>query len=186
MIKVLFAEDDANLNEIVTNYLTDSGFNVFACHNGKEALKIFEKENVDLILTDIMMPDIDGFQLVKEIRLINKTIPIFFMTALDDINSKTHGYNLEIDDYIVKPFELDELKMRINALLRRANIKNSKKLEIGNFKMDSEEHTAYYKGEEMQLTVREFDILFKLLSFPKKTFTRSQLMEMFFVLDGGI
>ena len=185
MIKVLFAEDDANLNEVVTNYLTDSGFNVFACHNGKEALKIFEKENVDLILTDIMMSDIDGFQLVKEIRLINKTIPIFFMTALDDINSKTHGYNLEIDDYIVKPFELDELKMRINALLRRANIKNSKKLEIGNFKMDSEEHTAYYKGEEMQLTVREFDILFKLLSFPKKTFTRSQLMEMFWDYDSS-
>jgi DNA-binding response OmpR family regulator len=122
---------------------------------------------------------------VENIRNSNNQIPIIFMTARDDKFSKQLGYRLGVDDYIVKPFDLDELVMKIGAILRRSNIVVSQKLEIGNLKLDSIEHTAYLDGNELQLTVREFDLLFKLLSYPKKTFTRSQLMEEFWDYDSS-
>ena len=126
-----------------------------------------------------MMPTTDGFTFAKEIREINQDIPILFMTALDDINSKQKGFQLGIDDYMVKHIDLEEMFLRIGALLRRAKINTNKKLEIGKLVLDAEEHSAYLDGEEITLTVREFNILYKLLSYPKKTFTRTKLMEEF-------
>ena len=114
---------------------------------------------------------------------MNEDIPILFMTARDDIASKKRGFRIGVDDYMVKPIDLDELFLRIGALLRRAKIAASRKLEVGNFVMDADEHTAYLNGEEILMTNREFSILYKLLSYPKKTFTRSQLMDEFWDAD---
>jgi DNA-binding response OmpR family regulator len=139
----------------------------------------------DIIVSDIMMPGADGFEFAETVREINQEIPIIFMTARDDLASKQRGFRVGIDDYMVKPIELDELVMRVNALLRRAKIASSKKLTIGNLLLDAEEHTAYIKDEEIPLTPREFNILYKLLSYPKKTFTRAQLMDEFWDIESS-
>ena len=137
----------------------------------------------DLIIYDIIMPGIDRFELAKTVRSINENIPILFMTARDDFAAKQRGYRIGVDDYMVKPVDLDELFLRIGALLRRAKIASSRKLEVGSFIMDADEHTAVLNGEEISLTNREFNILYKLLSYPKKTFTRQQLMDEFWDVD---
>ena len=129
------------------------------------------------------MPGVDGFEFAKNVRDLNDNIPILFMTARDDIASKERGFRIGVDDYMVKPIDLDELFLRIGALLRRAKIASSRKLEIGNFSMDADERTAYIDGEEISLTHREFNILYKMLSYPKKTFTRTQLMDEFWDAD---
>ena len=144
-----------------------------------------EKKNFDLIISDIMMDGEDGFEFAATVRQNDKEKPIIFVSARSDIESKAKGFNLGIDDYMTKPIDFDELIMRINALLRRAKIATEKKLIIGELVMDSEEMTAYLRGEEVPLTVREFNILFKLLSFPKKTFTRMQLLNEFWSLDSS-
>lgn len=185
MAKILVVEDDKDLNRFLAICLTNGGHDIVSCFNGKEALEKTEKEKFDMILTDVMMPEIDGFELAESIRLTDKTIPIIFMTAKDDKQSKIIGYGLGIDDYVVKPFDIDVLTMKINAVLRRAKIETEKIISIGNFSMNAEERTATADGEEIPLTVREFDILFKLLSYPKKTFTRSALMEEFWDYDSS-
>ena len=124
-----------------------------------------------------------SFEFAKTVRELNFDIPILFMTARDDIASKQRGFRIGVDDYMVKPIDLDELFLRIGALLRRAKIAQSKKIEIGSFVMDADEHTVYLNGEEISLTNREFNILYKLLSYPKKTFTRTQLMDEFWDVD---
>lgn len=177
MIKILLAEDDGALCSLVKAYLNASGYEATACRDGQEALERFLGEKFDMLITDIMMPRKDGFSLARDVRELNKDVPIIFMTARDDKLSKQLGYKTGIDDYVTKPFDIDELVMRVQAILRRSGITESKKLTAGNLTMDSEEHTAYVDGRELTLTVREFDILFKLLSSPKKTFTRSQLMN---------
>jgi len=130
-----------------------------------------------------MMPGVDGFEFTKNVRSLNQDIPILFMTARDDIASKQRGFRIGVDDYMVKPIDLDELFLRIGALLRRAKIAASRKLQVGSFQMDADEHTAYLGDEEIPLTNREFSILYKLLSYPKKTFTRQQLMDEFWDAD---
>lgn len=185
MVEILLVEDDENLNKIVNDYLTDNGYKVTSCFNGVDALEKFNEKRPNLIISDIMMPNMDGFALSQLIRKQDDKVPILFMTARDDIESKQKGYLLGIDDYIVKPFDLNELVLRIGAIMKRANIIISKKLEVGNLVMDEEEHTAYCDGEELNLTVREFNILFKLLSYPKKTFTRSQFMDLFWDYDSS-
>ena len=185
MIKILVVEDDKSLNALVCAYLNDNGYAYKACYNGKEALNAFENDTFDLIISDIMMPELDGFAFAAKVREGDKQIPILFMTALDDKPSKQLGYKIGIDDYVVKPFDCDLLMLRVGALLRRANIERSRELVAGNLRMNKDEHTAYVNGEELPLTVREFDILFKLLSFPKRTFTRSQLMEEFWDFDSS-
>ena len=129
------------------------------------------------------MPDIDGFEFVKTVRSLNNDIPILFMTARDDFASKQRGYRIGIDDYMTKPIDLDELFLRIGALLRRSKIASSRRLEVGKFVMDADERSATLDGEEIALTAREFDLLYKLLSYPKKTFTRTQLMDEFWDAD---
>lgn len=126
-----------------------------------------------------MMPGIDGFEFTRAVRELNEEIPILFMTARDDLASKQRGFRAGIDDYMVKPVDLDELLLRVEALLRRAHIASSKRLVIGALTLDAEEHSAYLNKEEIGLTAREFNLIYKLLSYPKKTFTRSQLMDEF-------
>lgn len=184
-MRILVVEDDRELNELITSYLKIAGYEVSSTFNGLDALNIFSERKFDIILSDIMMPLCDGFELAKSIRELDVKIPIIFMSAREDKLSKKLGYRIGIDDYITKPFDLDELVFKINAIARRININNNQLLVIGNFKMDSEEHMAYIDNEELPLTVREFDILYKLLSFPKKTFTRSQLMEEFWDYDSS-
>lgn len=185
MIKVLVVEDDKALNELVSSYLLNYGYQPISCIDGIEALNIFAQEEIVMIISDVMMPRMDGFTLAKKVRESDKQIPILFMTALDDKISKQLGYKLEIDDYIVKPFDADLFMLRVEALLRRSNIEKTKELVAGNLRLDKEEHTAYIDEHEITLTVREFDLLYKLLSYPKKTFTRSQLMNEFWDYDSS-
>lgn len=185
MIKILVAEDDKALNGLVCSYLSDNGYETVACYDGKEALEKFGEQQFDMVISDIMMPNVDGYELAKAVRTANAFIPVLFMTALDDKPSKQYGYKIGIDDYVVKPFDTEILMLRVGALLRRANIEKSRELVAGNLRMNADEHTAYVNGEELPLTVREFDLLFKLLSFPKRTFSRSKLMEEFWDYDSS-
>lgn len=186
MVKILVVEDDKNLNQIMVGYLTAKGYQAEGCFNGKEALLKLSDSHYDMVISDIMMPGMDGFELAKSIRATDEKLPLLFVTAREDLSSKQKGYDLGIDEYLVKPFDLDELVMRVKAVLRRANIESAKKLTIGNLVMDNEEHTAYVDGKDINLTVREFDILYKLLSYPKKPFTRAQLMDDFWSYDSNI
>ena len=183
MFKILVVEDDKELNRTVCSFLNHSGYEAIGCLNADNAFDAMYENVFDLIVSDIMMPGTDGFEFAKEVRDMNADIPILFMTARDDIASKQRGFRIGVDDYMVKPIDLDELFLRIGALLRRAKIAANRKLEIGSFVMDADEHTAYLNDEEIQMTNREFSILYKLLSYPKKTFTRTQLMDEFWDAD---
>ena len=183
MFKILVLEDDKELNRTVCAFLNNSGYEAVGCFNANEAYDALYENMIDLIVSDIMMPDVDGFEFARNVRDVNNDIPILFMTARDDIASKQRGFRIGVDDYMVKPIDLDELFLRIGALLRRAKIAASRKLEVGSFVMDADEHTAYLGDEEISLSSREFSILYKLLSYPKKTFTRTQLMDEFWDAD---
>lgn len=183
MFKILVVEDDRDLNRSVCSFLNHSGYEATGCLGAEEAYDEMYKTTFDLIISDIMMPGIDGFEFAKTVRSLNNEIPILFMTARDDFASKQRGFRMGIDDYMVKPIDLDELFLRIGALLRRSKIVSSRRLEVGNFVMDADEHTAYLNDEEILLTTREFNLLYKLLSYPKKTFTRTQLMDEFWDVD---
>ena len=183
MFKILVLEDDKELNRTVCAFLNNSGYEAVGCLNANEAYEALYENTIDLIVSDIMMPGVDGFEFARNVRDVNNDIPILFMTARDDIASKQRGFRIGVDDYMVKPIDLDELFLRIGALLRRAKIASSRKLEIGSFVMDADEHTAYLGDDEISLTSREFNILYKLLSYPKKTFTRTQLMDEFWDVD---
>ena len=161
MVKILVVEDDLDLNRFVSSSLRGVGYEVYSCFNGLEALEFMENTSIDLLLTDIMMPKMDGFELAESIRVTNKVLTIIFMTAKYD---KMLGYNIGIDEYVTKPFDIDILIMTVKAILRRAKIEAEKEISIGNFTINTEEHTATVNGEEIGLTVREFDILFKMLS----------------------
>ncbi len=183
MFKILVVEDDKELNKTVCSFLNHSGYEAKGCLNATDAYDALAEGIFDLIVSDIMMPGIDGFEFAANVRELNEDIPILFMTARDDIASKKRGFRIGVDDYMVKPIDFDELFLRIGALLRRAKIAANRKLEIGNFVMDADEHTAYLGEEEIAMTNREFSILYKLLSYPKKTFTRTQLMDEFWDAD---
>lgn len=183
MFNILVVEDDKDLNKTFCSYLSQHGYNAVGCLNAEKAFDAMYETVFDIIISDIMMPDIDGFDFAQSVRNINETIPILFVTAKDDFASKERGYKVGIDDYMVKPVDLDELLLKIGAILRRAGINNSKILTIGNFTMNLNEYTAYLNGEEITLTTREFSLLYKLLSYPKKAFTRSQLMDEFWDMN---
>ena len=183
MIHILVVEDDAKLNQTVCTYLDDSGFQAKGCLNAKEAYDEMYNSLYDIIISDIMMPEVDGFEFAENVRRVNKHIPILFMSAKDDLPSKQKGFQLGIDDYMVKPIDLDELLLRVRALLRRANIETERKLVVGNLELDADGLTAEIDGEEVPVTTREFKILYKLLSYPKKTFSRAQLMDEFWGIE---
>ena len=183
MFKILVVEDDKDLNKTVCSFLNHSGYEAVGCLSANDAYDALYETMFDLIISDIMMPGTDGFEFARTVRTQNENIPILFMTARDDMASKQRGFRIGVDDYMVKPINLDELFLRIGALLRRAKIAASRKLEIGSFVMDADEHTAYFNEVEIPMTNREFSILYKLLSYPKKTFTRMQLMDEFWDVD---
>lgn len=179
MFKILVVEDDKDLNSTLCSFLNHNGYEAKGCLNANDGYDALYETVFDLIVSDIMMPGVDGFEFAKNVRALNENIPILFMTAKDDIASKQRGFRIGIDDYMVKPIDFDELFLRIGALLRRAKIASSRKIEIGSFVMDADEFSATLNGEELPMTTREFNILYKLLSYPKKTFTRAQLMDEF-------
>ena len=183
MFKILVVDDDKALNRSVCFFLSQSGYEAVGCLSAEEAYDEMYKTVFDLIISDIMMPGTDGFEFAKTVRTLSNDIPILFMSARDDFAAKQRGFKIGIDDYVTKPVDLDEMLLRIGALLRRSKIAQSRRLEIGKFVMDADERTASFDGEEIALTAREFDLLYKLLSYPKKTFTRTQLMDEFWDVD---
>lgn len=183
MINILVVEDDPKLNKAVCTYLNDCGFATKGCLGANAAYDEMYNTLYELIISDIMMPGIDGFEFAQTVRQVNKHIPILFMSAKDDLPSKQKGFKLGIDDYMVKPIELSELEMRVRALMRRANIETERKLVVGNLELDADGMTAEIDGEEIPVTTREFNILYKLLSYPKKTFSRAQLMDEFWGIE---
>lgn len=183
MRKILIVEDDKDLNPLIATYLRVSGYECDQAYDGVEGLDLFNKGSYDLILSDIMMPRMDGFALARNVRKINEDIPFIFLSAKDDKLSKQVGYKIGIDDYITKPFDLDELILKITAILRRSVRVNE--ITIGNLKMNIDEHIATINNEEVYFSVREFNILYKLVTNPKKTFTRSTLMDEFWDFDSS-
>lgn len=183
MFQILVLEDDQDLNRTVCTFLNQAGYQATGCLDAPSAYEALYAQVFDLIVSDIMLPGDDGFSFVRNVRALNQNIPILFMTARDDMAAKQRGFRMGIDDYMVKPIDLDELYLRIGALLRRARIAASRKLEVGSFAMDADEYAATLDGQEISLTKREFLILYKLLSYPRKTFTRQQLMDEFWDPD---
>ncbi len=183
MIHILVVEDDRQLNQVVCTWLSDCGFETKGVFTANEAYDAMYGSLYDLIISDIMMPGADGFEFAENVRSVNKQIPILFMSARDDLAAKKKGFRIGIDDYLVKPFELDELELRVRALLRRANIETDRKVTAGNLMLDADAVSAMVDGEEIPLTTREFNIIFKLLSYPNKTFSRAQLMDEFWGID---
>ena len=146
MFKILVVEDDKDLNKSVCTFLNNCGYEAIGCTNADDAYDQMYKNTFDLIASDIMMPGIDGFELAKTVRSLDRDIPILFMSARDDLASKQRGFRIGIDDYMVKPIDLDELFLRIGALLRRSKIASSRRLEIGCFVMDADERAATLNG----------------------------------------
>lgn len=183
MNKIIVVEDDSRLNQAVCKYLNDCGYETTGVLSASEAYDEMFNTKFDLIISDIMMLDIDGFEFTQTIRETDRQTPILFMTAKDDMPSKSKGYLLGIDDYMVKPINLEELALHVGALFRRAGIMTEKVLTIGNFVMNAEEVTVTWNGEDIPVTAREFNIYCKLLSNPKKAFSRTRIMEEFWDAD---
>lgn len=183
MIRILVVDDDPKLNQAACTYLNDSGYTAKGCLSAEAAYDAMYSQLYDLIISDIMMPGTDGFEFARTVRSLNRTIPILFMSARDDLPAKQKGFGLGIDDYMVKPIDFSELLMRVRALLRRANIEASRKLSVGGLLLDADALTASLDGAEIPVTTREFNILYKLLSYPNRTFSRSQLMDEFWGLE---
>ncbi len=183
MINILVVEDDRQMNQIICTFLNDNGFQAKGCLNVNDAYAQMYNTLYELIISDIMLPGIDGFEFVKTIRQIDRNVPILFVSAKDDLPSKQKGFQLGIDDYMVKPIELDELLLRVHALLRRAHIKADRKIAAGNLVLNADAMSAEIDDEEVSLTAREFNIIYKMLSYPNKAFSRSQLMDEFWGID---
>lgn len=183
MFSILVVEDDVNLNKLMCSVLTQNGYKTYPCHNADKALERFGDNYIDLVISDIMMPGKDGYEFAKEIRTKNSEVPILFVTAKESIEDKEKGFDIGIDDYMVKPIDLSELMLRVKALLRRAKIINERQLTIGKTRLDYDSLKVHRDGKIIELPQKEFLILYKLLSFPDKIFTRAQIMEEFWPGD---
>lgn len=183
MINILLVEDDEKLNRLFYTVLSKQGFNVYCCHDGIEAYDILENNHIDLIISDIMMPNMDGYEFTESIRHTNQEIPILMITAKDDFSSKQKSFLIGIDDYMVKPIDVNEMILRINALLRRSKIVHDKKQIVGNTVLDYDSLTVTINEETVILPQKEFYLLYKLLSYPDKVFTRNQLMDEIWGVD---
>ena len=177
MFKILVVEDNKNLRKLMTTYLKKSNYETLEAEDGEKALDIMDKHHVDLIISDIMMPNMDGYELAKELRGANYMLPILMVTAKETIDDKREGFLSGVDDYMVKPVDMDEMVLRVGVLLRRANIVNQRKLIIKNVVLSYDEYTLTKGSETYQLPQKEFQLLYKLLSFPNKIFTRQDLMD---------
>lgn len=183
MIHILVVDDDAALNQSICAYLNDSGYEAKGCLSAESAYDAMYNSLYDLIISDIMMPGIDGFEFAKTVRGLNRTIPILFMSARDDIPSKQKGFDIGIDDYMVKPLDMSELLMRVRALLRRANVAEERKLRVGDLLLDADAVSATLGEDEIPITTRQFNILYKMLSYPNHTFSRAQLLDEFWGVE---
>ncbi len=177
MFKILVVEDNKNLRKLMITYLKKNNYETLEAEDGEEALDIIDKNHVDLIISDIMMPNMDGYQLTKELRGANYMLPILMVTAKETIDDKREGFLSGVDDYMVKPINMDEMILRVGVLLRRANIVNQRKLKIKNVVLSYDEYTLTRGNETYQVPQKEFQLLYKLLSFPNKIFTRQDLMD---------
>jgi two-component system OmpR family response regulator len=177
MFNVLVVDDNDSIRKLITTYLIRDGYNAFAASDGLEALVILDKEHIDLMIADIMMPNMDGYTLTNELRTSKYNLPILMITAKESIEDKKKGFLAGTDDYMVKPIDFDEMLLRVTALLRRAKISNEHKIIVGDVTLDYETLTVTTKTESILLPKKEFYMLFKLLSYPKKIFTRQDLMD---------
>ena len=177
MFKILVVEDDKNLRKLIVTCLEKANYTVFDTKNGEEALELMDRQYVDLIVTDIMMPEMNGYELIKELRDANYNTPILIITAKEDIEDKRVGCSLGADDYMVKPINIDELIMRVKSLLKRSNQANEKKIKIGDVELDYDKLEIRKKDKVYQLTQKEFYLIYKMLSTPDTIFKRQDLIE---------
>ena len=183
MFNILVVEDDSKLANIYQTILKMNRYNPLIASNGKEALDILDKEFVDLIITDIMMPDMDGYELTKTLREHGFNLPILMITARESFHDKQKGFLLGTDDYMIKPINWDEMLLRIGALLRRASIVNERKIVCGNTTLDLDSLMVIQSDDITVLPLKEFNLLYKLVSYPNKIFTRQQLMDEIWGMD---
>ena len=183
MFKILVVEDNKNLLVLMRSRLEHSGYEVLRAENGQEALSVLESFQVDLIISDIMMPHMDGFELIESLREANLNMPILIVTAKEGFEDKERGFRLGTDDYMVKPIDMNEMILRVAALLRRAQINNEHKIVIGEVVLDYNTLTVSGPNFLVELPKKEFLLLFKLLSYPKQIFTREQLMSEIWGMD---
>ena len=177
MFKILVVEDDKNLRKLIVTCLEKANYTVFDTKNGEEALELMDRQYVDLIVTDIMMTEMNGYELIKELRDANYNTPILIITAKEDIEDKRVGFSLGADDYMVKPINIDELIMRVKSLLKRSNQANEKKIKIGDVELDYDKLEIRKKDKVYQLTQKEFYLIYKMLSTPDTIFKRQDLIE---------
>lgn len=177
MFHIMVVEDDQALNKLICRVLVKNNYEVVPAFDGEEALSLLDQNYIDLIITDLMMPKVDGYDLTKELRESGYQLPILVVTAKDTFPDKLKGFKLGIDDYMVKPIDVNELLLRVEALLRRARIIYEKKLEFLHVCLDYINLTVTVDGKSQILPQKEFQLLYKLLSFPNQTFTRQQLMD---------
>ena len=177
MFQILVVEDDISTADFLKLILTKAGYNVFITHNGIEALSVTDKHYIDLILLDVMMPEMDGFEFTKCLRSCNDNTPILMLTAKHLSEDKCKGFTLGVDDYVVKPIHEEELLLRIKAILRRSRIAHEHKLQIGKITLDYNALTVTREDFCQTLPQKEFYLLYKLLSYPNNIFTRIQLMD---------
>ena len=177
MLKILIAEDDRELRQLFSHVLTKNGYAVKGVSNGKEALDAMDKDYFDLIITDIMMPIMDGYTLVQQLRDTGNITPVLMITAKDAFDDMNQGFVSGTDDYMVKPVNVNEMLLRVKALLRRAQMINDRRQVVGNTVMELDSLTVTTDTESMVLPQKEFMLLYKMLSYPGKIFTRNQLMD---------
>ncbi len=183
MVAILVVEDDKNLQKLMTAVLKQYHYHVLCAKDGLQALDLLDKNQVDLIICDIMMPNMDGYTLTDTLRKTNYNLPILMVTAKDALDDKKKGFLVGTDDYMVKPIDMDEMVLRVAALLRRSHIINEHRLIFGDVELDYDTLTVKRKGGSIVLPKKEFYLLFKLLSYPKKIFTRQQLMDEIWGMD---
>lgn len=177
MPKILVVEDDIDLNNLIRTVLESKGHTVFSAKNGREALDVLDETSIELIISDIMMPHMDGLSLLNDVRQANMKMPVLLITAKGSYDDKNRGFTSGADDYMVKPIDIKELVLRVNALLRRSKIANERQLRIADVTLDAET-LQVTKGEDAYtLSPKEFNLLFKLLSYPGRVFTRFEIMS---------
>ena len=185
MVNILIAEDEENLLNLYKIRLDKKGYNVILANNGKQAIDLIYKGGIDLAILDVMLPIYSGFEVLETIRRLELDIPVLMATSMGQLNDKKEGFSLGADDYLVKPFDFDELLMRIEAIIRRYKINTESKIVVGDTTLDAETLEVYNKTEKVTLSKKEFQILFKLLSYPEKTFTKEQIFDEFFGIDSN-
>ena len=185
MFKILIAEDDRELSQLFQHVLVKNGYMVKGVSDGKEALEAMENDYFDLIISDIMMPEMDGYELVRSLRASGSTVPVLMITAKDAFDDMRQGFLSGTDDYMVKPVNVNEMSLRVSALLRRAQMINERRQYIGNTILECDSLTVTCNGESMVLPQKEFMLLYKMASFPGKIFTRQQLMDDIWGYDTG-